>query len=107
MIGALLSEPDPPQVYSHMGIVVEDDGLDGTHLRHCTTVDSWMMHESHYNGADVLGLKMPSDGFNEETLRYLCPARLLKLLISRIKLRWASGWSERRMVSQGAMTKEN
>jgi hypothetical protein len=36
MIGVMLSALTPPQDYSHMGIVIEDDGTDGTVLRHCT-----------------------------------------------------------------------
>src|SRR6185503_2603324 len=30
IIGAMLGALDPPQDYSHMGIIVEDDGFDGT-----------------------------------------------------------------------------
>ena len=70
MIGGLLSQIDPPQYYSHMGIMTADK----VEIRQATAVGDRV--EKFYNGS-ILGLdEAPTDGIQENALRFLWPGTL-------------------------------
>ncbi len=80
VIGALLSALAPPQDYSHMGIVVADDGFNGTVLRHCTASEDWMMRAQFTTGTIFAGtpleMKIPERGFRPDAERFVWPGTL-------------------------------
>jgi hypothetical protein len=67
MIGGLLSQINPPQYFSHMGIMTADE----VEVRQATAVGDRV--EKFYNGS-ILGLaEAPTDGIQEKALRFLWP----------------------------------
>lgn len=80
MIGAMLSALIPPQDYSHMGIVVEDDGTDGTVLRHCTASEDWLNRNLFTTGTVFAGTplsqQIPLHGFRSDAIKYLWPGTI-------------------------------
>src|SRR5262245_9771210 len=80
VIGALLSALNPPQDYSHMGIVIEDDGTDGTVVRHCTTSEDWLNSRKFTTGTVFEGTPLAQDiplhGFRSDAVRYLWPGTI-------------------------------
>jgi len=80
VIGALLSALAPPQDYSHMGIVVADDGFNGTVLRHCTASEDWMMRRQFSTGTIFAGtpleMSIPQRGFRSDAERFVWPGTL-------------------------------
>jgi hypothetical protein len=60
-IGGLLHQLDPPQHFSHMGIMVADYDL----IRHTTAVPGRLTAEEYYTGS-VLGVTAPADGLNPD-----------------------------------------
>ena len=70
MIGGLLSQINPPQYYSHMGIMTADE----VEIRQAAAVGDRV--EKFYNGS-ILGLsEAPTDGIQENALRFLWPGTL-------------------------------
>jgi hypothetical protein len=67
-IGGLLHQLDPPQHYSHMGIMVADFSL----VRHATASLDRLMADEYFTGS-VFSIPAPSDGFNHEHVRYEWP----------------------------------
>ena len=67
-IGGLLHQLDPPQHYSHMGIVVADYDL----IRNCTASPSRMTSDEYYSGS-VLGVSAPVDGLDVDHVQYGWP----------------------------------
>lgn len=64
-IGALLESLQPPQHYSHMGIMTRDN----TVIRHCTASQEWLMRHSVRGGN-------PTDGFTEKAMKFGWPGTL-------------------------------
>jgi hypothetical protein len=85
-IGALLESLQPPQHYSHMGIMTRN----GTKIRHCTASADWL--KQHANG--ILGY--PTDGFYERAMRFGWPGTISQT----IEAAWRSsrGDLDRRIV---------
>ena len=67
-IGGLLHQLDPPQHYSHMGIMVADFDL----VRHCTALPSRLTAEEYYSGS-VLGVAAPVDGLDPDHVQFGWP----------------------------------
>lgn len=65
-IGALLESLQPPQHYSHMGIMTRD----GTEVRQCTESADWL--RKHAVGT----LGYPTDGFYEKAMRFGWPGTI-------------------------------
>ena len=65
-IGALLESLQPPQHYSHMGIMTRD----GTEVRQCTESGEWL--RKHAVGT----LGYPTDGFYEKAMRFGWPGTI-------------------------------
>ena len=80
MIGAMLSALEPPQDYSHMGIVIEDDGFDGIVLRHCTASEDWLNHKNFTTGTVFDGTpleqQIPLRGFRSDAVKYIWPGTI-------------------------------
>ncbi|WP_373508020.1 hypothetical protein [Thiocapsa sp.] len=80
MIGAMLAALKPPQDYSHMGIVVEDDGENGIVLRHCTTSEDWLNSKLFMTGkifeGTPLEMHVPQFGFRADAVRFLWPGTI-------------------------------
>jgi hypothetical protein len=62
LIGGLLSQLVPAQLFSHMGIFTEDD----VEIRHCTMIEAWLNDHAAGGG-------QPTDGFEEDALRHGWP----------------------------------
>lgn len=62
LIGGLLSQLVPPQLFSHMGIFTQDE----VEIRHCTMIEDWLNDHAE-GGGD------PTDGFEEDALRHGWP----------------------------------
>lgn len=70
MIGGLLSQIDPPQYYDHVGIMTADE----VEIRQAAAIGDRV--EKFYNGS-ILGLDdAPTDGIQENALRFLWPGTL-------------------------------
>lgn len=67
-IGGLLHQLDPPQHFSHMGIMIADYDL----IRHTTAVPKWLTAEEYYTGS-VLGVKAPADGLTPDHVQFGWP----------------------------------
>lgn len=67
-IGGLLHQLDPPQHYSHMGIVVNDFDL----FRHSTASPGRLTADEYYTGS-ILGVSAPVDGLNPDHVQYGWP----------------------------------
>jgi hypothetical protein len=67
-IGGLLHQLDPPQHFSHMGIMVADYDL----IRHTTAVPKRLTAEEYYTGS-ILGVKAPIDGLNPDHVEFGWP----------------------------------
>ncbi|GII95139.1 hypothetical protein [Sinosporangium siamense] len=66
-IGGLLLQLEPPQIFSHMGIMTSDF----TEVRQATANPTWM--KKFYNGS-ILGIEpAPTNGFHEDALRHQWP----------------------------------
>lgn len=80
VIGALLSALTPPQDYSHMGIVITDDGDNGTVLRHCTASEDWLMRKVFTTGTifddTPLEMAIPLHGFRSDAVHFLWPGTI-------------------------------
>ena len=80
LIGALLSALKPPQDYSHMGIVVDDDGFNGTMMRHCTTSEDWLNSKLFTTGTvfedTPLAVNIPEHGFRSDAVKFLWPGTI-------------------------------
>jgi hypothetical protein len=70
-IGGLLQQLDPPQHYSHMGIMVADYDL----VRHTTAVPSRLSAEEYYTGS-ILGVSAPVDGLNVNHVQFGWPGSI-------------------------------
>jgi len=88
-IGALLESLQPPQHYSHMGIMTRD----GVEVRHCTESADWL--QQHANGA----LGYPTDGFYEKAMRFGWPGTITQT----IEAAWRSsrGDADAQTISNG------
>ena len=85
-IGAMLSELDPPEEFSHMGIFTKD----GTELRHCTTSEEVLKRYPHKAGNIVAGAsrtiapdslnEAPTDGFEENRLKFQWPGTITQTM---------------------------
>ncbi|PFU61981.1 hypothetical protein [Bacillus thuringiensis] len=74
LVGGLLKRLDSPQLYSHMGIMVEDH----TGIRHVTSTNERI--EMFYNGS-ILGIeKAPTDGIEEHALRFQWPGTITQTM---------------------------
>jgi hypothetical protein len=62
LIGGLLSQLAPAQIFSHMGIFTQDE----VEVRHCTMNEAWL--NDHAESGD-----QPTDGFEEDALRHGWP----------------------------------
>jgi hypothetical protein len=81
MIGGLLSQLDPPQQYSHMGIMVDDQIT----VRQATASSSRI--EQFYDGS-ILGIeKAPTNGILEDALRHQWPGTVTQS-IEQAYLSW-------------------
>jgi len=80
LIGALLSALQPPQDYSHMGIIVDDDGFNGTLVRHCTTSEEWLNSKLFTTGTvfdhTPLAIDIPEHGFRSDAVKFLWPGTI-------------------------------
>jgi hypothetical protein len=80
IIGALLSALAPPQDYSHMGIVIADDGDNGTLLRHCTASEDWLTRKVFMTGTifddTPLEIAIPLRGFRPDAVKHLWPGTI-------------------------------
>jgi hypothetical protein len=89
LIGALLSALVPAQDYSHMGIIVDDDGLDGTAVRHCTTSEDWLNSGLFQTGkvfdGTPLELAIPEDGFRSDAVKFLWPGTITQTVENAFK----------------------
>ncbi len=68
-IGALLGALQMPQVYSHMGIMMDK----GMNIRHCTAVASRMQA---YPVGGTFDLPLPIDGFEQDKVTYGWPGTI-------------------------------
>jgi hypothetical protein len=77
LIGAMLGALAPAQDYSHMGIVIEDNGFDGTVVRHCTTSEEWLNSKLFTTGTvfdhTPLSIDIPQHGFRSDAVKFLWP----------------------------------
>lgn len=81
LIGGLLSQLDPPQVYSHMAMMVSDE----VELRHATACADRI--NQFYDGS-ILGIeKAPTDGIKEQQLRYQWPGTITQT-VEQAYLSW-------------------
>lgn len=81
LIGGLLSQLDPPHVFSHMAIMVSDE----VELRHVTASED-RIHQ-FYDGS-ILGIeKVPTDGIKERALRYQWPGTVTQT-VEQAYLSW-------------------
>jgi hypothetical protein len=81
-IGAMLGELDPPEFYSHMGIVVEDQ----VSIRHCTTSEEVLRRYPHKADGPIADAsreiapdslnESPTDGFQESNLKFQWPGTI-------------------------------
>lgn len=62
IVGGLLSQLVPPQLFSHISIFTRDE----RELRHCTLVQDWLNDHAEGGGH-------PTDGFQEDALRHGWP----------------------------------
>lgn len=89
MIGALLSALTPPQDYSHMGIIVEDDGFNGTVVRHCTTAEEWLNSKIFQTGEVFAGTPLekgiPLHGFRSDAVKFLWPGTITQSIEAAFK----------------------
>ncbi|HXO40699.1 MAG TPA: hypothetical protein VN999_04560 [Thermoanaerobaculia bacterium] len=80
LIGAMLGALVPPQDYSHMGIIVEDDGFHGTVVRHCTTSEDWLNSKLFTTGTvfdgTPLAIDIPQHGFRSDAVKFLWPGTI-------------------------------
>lgn len=70
-IGGLLHQLDPPQHYSHMGIMVTDFDL----IRHTTASPSRLVSPEYYTGS-ILGVSVPADGLTPNHVQYGWPGSI-------------------------------
>lgn len=103
MIGGLLARLEPPQFYSHMGILTEDM----VELRHATASMKRLKRFSHREGniiakgssevVDLIGLnalnEAPTDGFQEDPLRFAWPGTVTQS-VEAAWMSWADPWYE-------------
>ena len=68
-IGALLGALSTPQVYSHMGILVDN----GKTIRHSTAVSQRMQA---YPVGGIAGLPLPTDGFEPDKVKFPWPGTI-------------------------------
>ena len=71
VIGGLLHSLNPPQHYSHMGIVVADHNL----IRHCTMSQERLTAKEYFSGS-LLGIPAPLDGLNPDHLQFGWPGTI-------------------------------
>lgn len=73
LIGGLLSKLEPPQYFSHMAIMTQDQ----VEFRHATASDEWIKDKKFANGS-ILGVVqgVPTDGIQEDALRYQWPGTI-------------------------------
>ena len=80
VIGGLLAALIPKQHYTHMGIIVEDDGIDGTAVRHCTAEDDWMQRKLFRTGTvfggTPLAVDVPLRGIRSDALQFIWPGTI-------------------------------
>lgn len=80
MIGAMLAALVPPQDYSHMAIVVKDDGFNGLVVRHCTTSEEWLNSALFTTGTVFDGTpleqKVPLHGFRSDAVKFMWPGTI-------------------------------
>jgi hypothetical protein len=70
VISTLMSQLQPPQHYTHMGIMTRDC----VEVRHATVSDDWL--QDHPNGTIPLDGPEPTDGFQPDALRYGWPGTI-------------------------------
>lgn len=70
VISSLLSQLNPPQHYTHMGIMTKDY----VEVRHATADDDWL--QDHPNGSIPLDGPEPTDGFEPDAMRYGWPGTI-------------------------------
>jgi hypothetical protein len=89
LIGAMLNALRPPQDYSHMGIVVEDDGSDAIALRHCTASEDWLSRKLFTTGTIFEGLPLehwiPLHGFRSDAVKYIWPGTITQTVEAAYK----------------------
>jgi hypothetical protein len=73
-IGSMLEQLEPRQTYDHMGIMLADHEL----VRHCTMAHDRLKRRNpgRFMTGDLVGQKVPSDGFRPDALRYGWPGTL-------------------------------
>ncbi len=71
VIGGLLHSLDPPQHYSHMGIIVANHDL----VRHCTMSQDRLTTSEYYSGS-MLGVPAPLDGLDVDHAQYGWPGTI-------------------------------
>jgi hypothetical protein len=63
-----------------MGIVVDDDGFNGTVVRHCTASEEWLMRAKFATGkifaATPLEMSIPLRGFRPDVVKFLWPGTI-------------------------------
>jgi len=63
-----------------MGTVIEDDGTDGTVVRHCTTCEDWLNSRRFTTGTVFSGTPLAQDiplhEFRADAVRFLWPATI-------------------------------
>jgi hypothetical protein len=71
VIGGLLHTLNPPQHYSHMGIIVADHNL----VRHCTASMERITAKEYFSGS-LLGIAAPLDGLTPDHVQYGWPGTI-------------------------------
>jgi hypothetical protein len=79
IIGGLLHALNPPQHYSHMGVIVADHNL----VRHCTASAEWLTDKAFFSGS-VLGTAAPVDGLNTQHLEYAWPGTITQSIYQAV-----------------------
>jgi hypothetical protein len=70
-IGGLLHQLQPPQHYSHMGIMLADHDL----VRHCTAEPKRLTADEYFSG-HILGVSAPADGLAVDHVQYGWPGTI-------------------------------
>jgi hypothetical protein len=75
VIGGLLHQLNPPQHFTHMGIMVADNTL----IRHCPAAEDQLTSPEYYTGSIDVGpfsQPAPTDGLNRDHLKYGWPGTI-------------------------------
>ena len=75
LIGTLLGAVQPPQVYDHMGIMVENHSV----IRHCTQSKDRLLDPKYFTGVLIVE-GAPTDGVRDDHLTYGWPGAITQTI---------------------------